>query len=60
MFVWAEALAVTGRRRSWAEGLRRCLRNAGMSAWQLADLLGVHEHDVTMDALPNQPLNVVL
>ncbi|MFC5724131.1 hypothetical protein ACFP1Z_28580 [Streptomyces gamaensis] len=46
--------------RGWGEGLRRCLRNAGMSAWQLADLLGVHEHDVTMDALPNQPLNVVL
>ncbi|MFI9045546.1 hypothetical protein [Streptomyces sp. NPDC053427] len=31
-----------------------------MSAWELADLLGVHEHDVTMDALPNQLLHVVL
>ncbi|MGW0670669.1 hypothetical protein [Streptomyces sp. NPDC002746] len=31
-----------------------------MSAWELADLLGVHEHDITLDNLPNQPLHVVL
>ncbi|ATM24835.1 hypothetical protein SMD44_p20052 (plasmid) [Streptomyces alboflavus] len=46
--------------RGWGDELRRRLHNAGMSAWELADLLGVHEHDVTMDALPNQPLHVVL
>ncbi|MEU2675028.1 hypothetical protein ABZ622_40745 [Streptomyces sp. NPDC007164] len=31
-----------------------------MSAWELADLLGVHEHDISLDHLPNQPLHVVL
>jgi hypothetical protein len=46
--------------RGWGEELRRRLYNAGVSAWELAELLGVHEHDVTMDALPNQPLHVVL
>ncbi|MEU1127049.1 hypothetical protein ABZ371_26555 [Streptomyces sp. NPDC005899] len=31
-----------------------------MSNWELADLLGVHEHDIPLDHLPNQPLHVVL
>ncbi|MDX3426037.1 MULTISPECIES: hypothetical protein [unclassified Streptomyces] len=26
----------------------------------LADLPGVHEHDISLDHLPNQPLHVVL
>lgn len=46
--------------RGWGEELRRRQHNAGMSAWELADLLGVHEHDITLDNLPNQPLHVVL
>ncbi|QCW79037.1 hypothetical protein EQG64_21800 [Streptomyces sp. S6] len=46
--------------RGWGDELRRRLHNAGMSAWELADLLGVQEHDITMDALPNQPLHVIL
>lgn len=31
-----------------------------MSARKLAGLLGVHEHDISLDHLPNQPLHVVL
>ncbi|MFC5724126.1 hypothetical protein ACFP1Z_28555 [Streptomyces gamaensis] len=31
-----------------------------MTSWELADLLGVHENDIRLDALPNQPLHVVL
>ncbi|WP_281154668.1 hypothetical protein [Streptomyces sp. HYC2] len=31
-----------------------------MTSWELADLLGVHESDIRLDALPNQPLHVVL
>ncbi|MFE7429253.1 TetR family transcriptional regulator [Streptomyces sp. NPDC057545] len=46
--------------RGWGEELRRRQHNAGMSAWELADLLGVHEHDISLDHLPNQPLHVVL
>ncbi|WP_331764353.1 helix-turn-helix transcriptional regulator [Streptomyces sp. NBC_01506] len=46
--------------RGWGDELRRRLHNAGLSAWELADLLGVHEGAITMDALPNQPLHVVL
>ncbi|MER6604186.1 hypothetical protein ACWDBC_35190 [Streptomyces parvus] len=46
--------------RGWGEELRRRQHNAGMSAWELADLLGVHETDITLDHLPNQPLHVVL
>lgn len=42
------------------EELRRRPHNAGMSAWELADLLGVHEADITLDHLPNLPLRVVL
>jgi hypothetical protein len=46
--------------RGWGEELRRRQHNAGMSAWELADLLGVHEADISLDHLPNQPLHVVL
>ncbi|OEJ21960.1 hypothetical protein AR457_39225 [Streptomyces agglomeratus] len=46
--------------RGWGEELRRRQHNAGMSDWELADLLGVHEHDISLDHLPNQPLHVVL
>ncbi|MFD3961905.1 MULTISPECIES: helix-turn-helix domain-containing protein [Streptomyces] len=46
--------------RGWGNELRRRLHNAGLSAWELADLLGVHESAITMDALPNQPLHVIL
>ncbi|MCA1224058.1 hypothetical protein, partial [Streptomyces sp. 8L] len=46
--------------RGWGEELRRRQHNAGMTAWELADLLGVHEHDISLDHLPNQPLHVVL
>lgn len=46
--------------RGWGIELRRRLHNAGLSAWELADLLGVHESAITMDALPNQPLHVIL
>lgn len=46
--------------RSWGEELRRRQHHAGMTAWELADLLGVHEHDISLDHLPNQPLHVVL
>ncbi|MFJ3140256.1 hypothetical protein ACIPK5_30745 [Streptomyces sp. NPDC086843] len=31
-----------------------------MTSWELADLLGVHENDIRLDPLPNQPLYVVL
>lgn len=46
--------------RGWGDELRRRLHNAGLSAWELADLLGVHESAITMDALPNQPLHIIL
>lgn len=48
------------RSRSWDEALTRRLHNAGMSNWDLATLLGVHEHDIDLDQLPDQPLHVVL
>ncbi|MGW5677000.1 hypothetical protein ACWEV4_18305 [Streptomyces sp. NPDC003860] len=46
--------------RGWGEELRRRQHNAGMSARELADLLGVHEADITLDHLPDQPLHIVL
>ncbi|MGW2777325.1 hypothetical protein ACWC4C_33320 [Streptomyces olivaceoviridis] len=46
--------------RGWGEELRRRQHNAGMTAWELAGLLSVHEHALSLDHLPNQPLHVVL
>ncbi|HWU07364.1 MAG TPA: hypothetical protein VN520_13465 [Streptomyces sp.] len=31
-----------------------------MTAWQLADLLGVHEHQIDLDELPDLPVRVLL
>ncbi|MFG2690811.1 hypothetical protein ACGFWG_32405 [Streptomyces sp. NPDC048405] len=40
--------------------LKRRLLAAGMTAWQLADLLGVHEHQLDLDELPDLPVRVLL
>ncbi|MFD7258405.1 hypothetical protein [Streptomyces sp. NPDC059874] len=40
--------------------LKRRLLAAGMTAWQLADLLGVHEHQTDLDELPDLPVHVLL
>ncbi|MFI5773660.1 hypothetical protein ACIA74_35130 [Streptomyces sp. NPDC051658] len=40
--------------------LKRRLLAAGMTAWQLADLLGVHEHQIDLEELPELPVRVLL
>ncbi|MFF6779016.1 hypothetical protein ACFY8W_36460 [Streptomyces sp. NPDC012637] len=40
--------------------LKRRLLAAGMTAWQLADLLGVHEHQIDLAELPDLPVRVLL
>ena len=39
--------------------IRDRLHATGMSSWELADLLGVHEHEIDLEELPDQPLRVV-
>ncbi|MEU6760533.1 hypothetical protein [Streptomyces sp. NPDC046685] len=46
--------------RGWGEELNRRQHTASLSHWELAELLGVHEHDISLDALPDQPLHVML
>ncbi|MFE4957965.1 hypothetical protein ACFRCW_28835 [Streptomyces sp. NPDC056653] len=40
--------------------LKRRLLAAGMTPWQLADLLGVHEHQIDLEELPDLPVHVLL
>ncbi|MFB7254870.1 hypothetical protein [Streptomyces nojiriensis] len=40
--------------------VKRRLVAAGMTAWQLADLLGVHEHQIDLEELPDLPVRVLL
>ncbi|MFE3632336.1 hypothetical protein [Streptomyces goshikiensis] len=40
--------------------VKRRLLAAGMTAWQLADLLGVHEHQIDLEELPYLPVRVLL
>ncbi|MER8237497.1 hypothetical protein [Streptomyces sp. NPDC094049] len=40
--------------------IKRRLLAAGMTGWQLADLLGVHEHLIDLDELPDLPVRVLL
>ncbi|WP_443290536.1 hypothetical protein [Streptomyces sp. IBSNAI001] len=57
---WYQAPPRKHQPRGWGTEIRRRLHSAGMTSWELADLLGVHENDIRLDALPNQPLHVVL
>ncbi|MEU2674828.1 hypothetical protein ABZ622_39580 [Streptomyces sp. NPDC007164] len=43
-----------------AGAVKRRLLAAGMTGWQLADLLGVHEHQIDLDELPDLPVRVLL
>ncbi|MFB0631305.1 hypothetical protein [Streptomyces sp. AB3(2024)] len=40
--------------------IKRRLLAAGMTGWQLADLLGVHEHQIDLEELPDLPVRVLL
>ncbi|MFJ1938577.1 MULTISPECIES: helix-turn-helix domain-containing protein [unclassified Kitasatospora] len=42
-----------------ADALQERLHAAGMTVWQLADLLGVHEHQIDLDELPDLPVRVL-
>ncbi|WP_405763625.1 hypothetical protein [Streptomyces sp. NBC_00045] len=35
--------------------IKRRLLAAGMTGWQLAELLGVHEHQIDLEELPTCP-----
>lgn len=39
---------------------KRRLLAVGMTPWQLADLLGVHEHQIDLDELPDLPVRVLI
>jgi len=46
---------------SWhSAAIKRRLHTAGMTTWELADLLGVHEHQVDLEELPDLPVRLWL
>ncbi|MEV7729130.1 hypothetical protein AB0P15_31030 [Streptomyces sp. NPDC087917] len=40
--------------------IKRRLLAAGMTGWQLADPLGVHEHQIDLEELPDLPVHILL